>query len=183
MASGKIFESVMYNKVEQGKLPQHHFICEYLICFGISGVSVEVYRVFLNYALEDDGVLMDNAAFIMLLRDARILSKLDFTVHYANIMFSEHTTKLSPPKRLNFAYFRKEIVPILAGRKGLSVDDILKRISRLEYKDTEQELSKISRPGGSDEIEQKVRSLMQYIISKLDEYFFVNVGSSRGSQS
>ena len=77
---------------------------------------------------------MDNSAFIELLRDAKVLSKHDLTSHYADMIFKEHATE----KRINFGHFREEMVPVLAAKKKMSVDDLLARFCRVEDRQTVQ---------------------------------------------
>lgn len=89
-----------------------------------------MFALFAKYTV--DGELMDNACFLELLRDAKVLSKGDLTVHYANMIFREHTSKLQPPKRMNFNYFRRVVVPLLAAQKSLGEAQLLARLSHVE---------------------------------------------------
>lgn len=93
----------------------------------------EIYTLFTDYTA-NDGVLMDNSGFIELLRDARILSRHDLTTHYANIIFREHAAKQDTPKRVNFAYFRVVLIPLLAAKKRMTVNDLLSRLCHFENK-------------------------------------------------
>lgn len=77
---------------------------------------------------------MDNSSFIEMLRDAKILSKLDITAHYATMIFREHAIKQVPPKRVNFTYFRVVLIPILAAKRKVSVNDFLLKLSHFEHR-------------------------------------------------
>lgn len=83
--------------------------------------------VFTQYSV-GESVLMDNSAFVELLRDAKVLSKLDLTTHYAHMIFKENATE----KRINFAHFREVVVPLVARKKKLSVEDLLAKFCRIE---------------------------------------------------
>jgi hypothetical protein len=108
------------------------FDCENVLVT-VMCLCVEMYSIFTEYSL-DNGTLMDNSGFTRLLRDAKVLSKHDISMHYANMIFREHASKLSPPKRLNFTYFRTVVLPLLAEKKKMSEEDLLNKFCRFEDK-------------------------------------------------
>jgi len=76
---------------------------------------------------------MDSRTFIKLCRDTKLLNKKDLTSPDADIIFQKVKSKLlSSSKSINFETFRSHVIPEIASRKGLPVEDIVYKLSRAE---------------------------------------------------
>jgi len=89
----------------------------------------ELYSLFVDYT--EDGVLMNNACFLDILKDVKVLSKADLSSHYASIIFKDATAHM-PQKRVNFTFFREILIPIVASKKQWTVDSLVSRLCVFE---------------------------------------------------
>ncbi len=97
---------------------------------------VELYSIFCDYT--EDGTFMSKAGFLEILRDMKILSKNDFPVHYATLIFSEQTVNLER-KRVNFIFFRETFIPIVALQKKFSIETLIVRLCHIDNHNLQEE--------------------------------------------
>jgi len=96
----------------------------------------ELYSLFVDYT--EDGVLMNNACFLDILKDVKVLSKADLSSHYASIIFKDATAHM-PQKRVNFTFFRNTLIPIVASKKQWTVEALVRRFCVFENRKITQE--------------------------------------------
>ena len=87
----------------------------------------EVYHLYEYYCTKDG--LLSQSNYLQLCRDAKLLHKLQFPSSEAITHFQNHSKETNS---INYFTFRMLLLPEIAGRLGLSIEDMLLRLAHVE---------------------------------------------------
>jgi len=94
------------------------------------GQEREVFELYMQFVPTG---LMDSRTFIKFCRDTKLLNKKNFPSPDADLVFQKVKAKLvTSSKTINYDHFRKLIIPEIAQRKSMEVNDLIFKLSRAE---------------------------------------------------
>lgn len=98
------------------------------------GEEREVYQLYRSYASEEG--TLSQKSFNRLCRDSKLFSKSGgYAISDSSITFEEGMSS-SPSSLVNYETFRKNMLPAIASKKGVQLEDLVKRLSQVDVSET-----------------------------------------------
>jgi hypothetical protein len=107
---------------------------ELLIRAAFSGQEKEVYDLFLKFSVNG---LMDAGKFHNFCKTTKLLNKTNFTVANSVVVFEKSRNSVSigkgkNTKTINYSTFRKLLLPDIAAKKEVHLDNLIFKLSRVD---------------------------------------------------
>ena len=98
------------------------------------GEEREVYQLYRSYASEEGTI--SQKSFNRLCRDSKLFSKSGgYAISDSSITFEEGVSS-SPSSSVNYGTFRNNMLPAIASKKGVQLEDLVKRLSQVDVSET-----------------------------------------------
>jgi hypothetical protein len=124
---GEEFDRVLYLSLQK---PDGYVDRKELLSVASSGEESEVYKLYRCYA-SDQGTLSQKS-FNSLCRDSKLFSKSGgYAISDSSITFEEGSS-LSASSLVNYDTFRNNMLPAIASKKGVQLEDLVKKLSHVE---------------------------------------------------
>jgi hypothetical protein len=128
---GKEYDRALYVSLQK---PNGYVDRKELLSVASSGEESEVYKLYRCYA-SDQGTLSQKS-FNSLCRDSKLFSKSGgYAISDSSITFEEGSS-LSASSLVNYDTFRNNMLPAIASKKGVQLDELVKRLSQVELPET-----------------------------------------------
>ena len=130
---GEEYDPAIYTSLEkEGVVDRNKFLS-----ISSNGEEREVFTLYRSYATSDGKITQ--GSFIDLCRDTKLLHKSSqFSLSQSSSTFEDNagdTHTSDSAKTVNYELFRFEILPVVADKKGMSLQDLVQKLSRVDVDD------------------------------------------------
>jgi hypothetical protein len=134
---GEDYDTVVYSTLQnkEGVVERDRFLS-----LSSDRAEREVFQLYRSYATSDGRI--NQGSFVDLCRDTKLLHKNSgFSSSQSSVTFDDvvHAEDDADPKSgkfVNYQSFRFELLPVVADKKGMAVEDLVRKLSRVDVEHT-----------------------------------------------